>query len=233
MSPITETVLAVISSVTLPWPLEAAVSKLKDHIEADSKHRIKIMLETCTDEVISQKKQIDELRERMSAQELNERARQSKELLIDAARKASVCRSLERVQRIGIILGHAVVTVNGESEADEVEEMMRVAVDLSDLDLKYLRELVRIDGPPVKSQGRVDRYNAYSAWEKGFWGGRIESEIDSVFSKLESYGLVSRIPPPNNLNIMADFQNRYALLRKGMRFAELVTQRVSANSNVK
>lgn len=54
--------------------------------------------------------------------------------------------------------------------------------------------------------------------------------LDSVFSKLESYGLVARIPPPNNLNITADFQNRYARLSKGLRFVELA--RSSADSDV-
>jgi hypothetical protein len=64
-------------------------------------------------------------------------------------------------------------------------------------------------------------------WEQGPWGTRIDPEIDSVFSKLESYGLVSRIAPPNNLNISADFQNRYVLLAKGLRFVDLVQQRAT------
>lgn len=66
----------------------------------------------------------------------------------------------------------------------------------------------------------------HQAWEGGFWKNNTDPSTDSVFGKLESYGLCSRIPPPNNLNIMADFQNRYALLQKGLRFVTLVQQQV-------
>jgi len=52
-------------------------------------------------------------------------------------------------------------------------------------------------------------------------------ELDSVFSKLESYGLVTRIAPPNNQNILADYQNRYALLSKGGRFVALIRSRAA------
>ena len=65
---------------------------------------------------------------------------------------------------------------------------------------------------------------------KGSGGARTEIEIDSVFSKLESYGLVSRIPSPNNLKLMTEFQNRYVLLLKGLHSAELVTAKPSLDS---
>ena len=75
---------------------------------------------------------------------------------------------------------------------------------------------MRIEGVIVRNQGRVERYSAYTTWEQGRWGTRVDPELDSVFSKLESYGLVARLAPPNNLNIMADVQNRYVLLPKGL-----------------
>jgi hypothetical protein len=100
--------------------------------------------------------------------------------------------------------------------------MMRVAMELSDRDIELLRELVRIEGEAVRTKGRLERYDAYTRWEQGQWGTRLDPELDSVFSKLESYGLVSRLAPPNNLNLMADFQNRYVLLGKGARFAQLI-----------
>src|ERR1700693_2925496 len=61
---------------------------------------------------------------------------------------------------------------------------------------------------------------AYDHWESGFWGTQPNPDLDSAFSKLESYGLVPRTGPPNNLNIFTDFQNWFALLPKGLRFAE-------------
>jgi len=177
------------------------------------------MLETCVTELRSQDEAIRALRETLANDELARREEASRQLLLDAARKAEATRDKERVKRIGLILAHTIVqdkTIN----SDEAEEMMRVAMEISDRDAEFLRELVRIEGPIVAAQGRVDRYSAHTDWERGSWGTLPDPEIDSVFSKLESYGLVARIPPPNSLNILADFQNRYVLLRKGLRFVD-------------
>ena len=59
-------------------------------------------------------------------------------------------------------------------------------------------------------------------WENGKWGDRVDPGLDSVFGKLASYGLVAPVPPPNNLTVMADFQNRYVLLPKGLHFYKLI-----------
>jgi hypothetical protein len=110
---------------------------------------------------------------------------------------------------------------------ETTEEMMRVAMELSDHDIEFLRELVRIESSLFQTQDHIPRYDAYTKWEQGRWGDRIDPEIDSVFSKLESYGLVARLAPPNNLNILADFQNRYVLLKKGLRFVTLIREAAS------
>src|SRR5260370_3074150 len=166
---------------------------------------------------------IKELYETRKPEEVKVREEISTDLLLDAARKAENTRAKERVKRIGMILANAVVDPK-RRDADEAEEMMRVAMELSDRDVQLLGELVRIEGAMLQTQPHIPRYQAHQAWEHGFWGTHIDPEIDSVFSKLESYGLVSRIPPPNNLNIMADYQNRYVLLRKGLRFVTLTRQ---------
>jgi hypothetical protein len=101
---------------------------------------------------------------------------------------------------------------------------MRVAIELSDHDIEFLRELVRIEGFMLEAQDHISRYDAHTKWEQGRWGDRIDPEIDSVFSKLESYGLVARLAPPSNLNLTADFQNRYVLLKKGLRFFILIRE---------
>ena len=106
-------------------------------------------------------------------------------------------------------------------DSDEIEEMMRVAMELSDSDVSYLKKLVEVERHPVEAYGRIARPDAYQRWP---WGDTLNPEIESTFSKLESYGLVARIAPPNNLNIMADFGNRFALLPKGLRFVTLVQQ---------
>jgi hypothetical protein len=223
VSPIAKIVLELASSIPDIWPFDKVANKLKDHLAADSVERIRLMLETCMNEVRKHDDEIRRLRENMSAKESQGRSEVSGELLLDAARKAESTRSKERVKRIGLILGNAVVDAK-ETDADEIEELLRVAMELSDRDIEYLRELVRIEGDQLERQHHVTRYNAYKLWEHGFWGTRIDPEIDSVFSKLESYGLVARIPPPNNLNIQADFQNRYVLLRKGLQFVTSIRE---------
>jgi hypothetical protein len=144
-------------------------------------------------------------------------------LLFDADKKARATRARSRIERIATILCLS-VQIEPTPSADETEEMMRVAMELSDREIDYLRELIRIEGSMLETQDHIPRGSAHLTWEQGSWGSRVDPEIDSIFSKLESYGLVARLAPPNNLNIHADFQNRYVLLKKGSRFAHLVRQ---------
>lgn len=225
-SDITKKAIDILSVLPLAWPFDKAIAKLKDHVAADSSERIKLMLETCMSEVLKHEGEINALKSTLDSEASQRRADAAKDLLVDATRKAFSTRAMERVKRIGLILANGMIQA-APTDADEIEELMRVATELSDNDIRYLRELVRIEGAQVESQGRVERYTAHTLWENGFWGTRSDGEIDSVFSKLESYGLVARISPPNNLNIMADFQNRYVLLKKGMRFVELIMQKAT------
>jgi hypothetical protein len=218
-SPITKSLLAVLSYLPLQFPFSGAISVLRDRNETDSSHKIKVMLETLNDVLQTHEQQISALRELP----VMEQSQEVLELLLDAARRVSRTRSLERVKRIGAILANGVMLQIDSSKADTIEEMMRIAMELSDRDVSYLADLVRVEGSYVRSHGRLERYDAYTRWEQGSWGTRADGEIDSVFSKLESFGLVSRIPPPNNLNLLADFQNRYVLLRKGLHFVDLAS----------
>lgn len=224
VSPVSRAVLSIASSLPLPWPIDKAVVQAKEHLGSDSIDRIRLMLETCMTEVRRQGEEIRKITEKLSRDELERREESTKGLLLDAARKAQVTRDKARVKRIGMILANAAVDPK-TIDADDIEEMMRIAMDLSDQDIEILRELVRIGGAMVAQLGRIDRYSAHTKWEHGRWGTRLDSDIESVFSKLESYGLVARIPPPNNLNITADFQNRYVLLRRGLHFIDLAGRR--------
>jgi hypothetical protein len=221
VSPVTRALLDFASSIPLPWPLDKAIEKLKQHLVADSQERYRLMLETCMNVGRKNDNELQQLRQSMSAEESQARIDVSRELLLDAARKAESTRAKERIKRIGLILGNAIIE-SKPTDADEVEEMMRVATELSDRDIVFLRELIRIEGHILQTRDHIERPSAHVMWEQGFWRTRVDPEIDSVFSKLESYGLVARIAPPNNLNIHADFQNRYVLLKKGLRFADLI-----------
>jgi len=222
VSPVSQAVCQIASGLDLPWPFDKAVRMLKEHASADSLQKVKLMLETCMGQVrrletTHGKKQTDsEAREQ-------KRAEDAKDLLLDAARKAETTRARDRVRRIGLILGNAIAD-DALIDVDEIEEMMRVAIELSDKDVRFLRELIRIEGELLEARDHIPRYDGYTKWEEGFWGARTDPEIDSVFSKLESYGLVARIAPPNNQTIMADYQNRYLLLKKGSLFAALARE---------
>ena len=131
--------------------------------------RINLLLETVICElrrvtVIAEKPNLE-----ISQEEIEARGRVVAELLLDAARKAEETRSYERIKRIAMILSGAVVQLE-PVDADDVEEMMRVAMSLSDKDVLLLKELVRIMGVVVSKQGRIDRPNAYTAWQNGSWG---------------------------------------------------------------
>lgn len=203
-------------------PLDAIIQRVAQVISNDGYERIKVMLETVADQVLKHDQDIREIREHQTDQQIREREEQAARLVIDGARRASVTRSIERVKRLGLILSRSIVDFALLDE-DEIEEMMRVATELGNEDVRYLRDLVAVHGKFVAANRHMERYTAYREWERGPWGTRVDAKIDSVFHKLESYGLVSAIAPNNTQNIMADVQTRYALLPKGLRFASLVS----------
>jgi hypothetical protein len=210
-----------LAKVPTPAPFDKLFRAIKERHSEESMERVLLLLETVMDELRRVTGMTEKMYAAMPPEEVETRADAVLELLLDGARKAEETRAQDRVRRIGMILA-GTVAAPGSIDADNVEEMMRVAMNLSDQDVHYLKELVRIMGNMVATRGRIERQSAHTIWESGSWGARIDPNLDSAFSKLESYGLVSRIPPPNNLNITADFQNRYALLKKGLQFTEMI-----------
>lgn len=225
VSPVTKKVLDIASSLPLGWPFNKAIDKIRSQLGADSTERIRIMLETVIEHLRSHDQYVRKLQSELSAEASQARTDTLKELILDGARKAEATRAHERIRRLGLILANATIEAR-QTDADEIEEMMRVAMELSDHDVTFLRELVSISGRQLEVQERIPRPSAHVTWEHGKWS-KLGPDIDSVFSKLEGYGLVARIPPPNNLNIGADFANRYVLLKKGLRFTELIRQKAS------
>lgn len=203
----------------LPWPANKAIGSVVAHLNADRIEKIELMLGAIRDELRRHEGALDAMRRGANQPRFEEWFG----LVLDGLKKAEQTRAKERVQRIGKILANSLICVTAPNP-DDVEEMMRTAMELSDREASLLGQLVRIQGDIVKSTGRIDRYNAWQLWELGPWRTGVDPEIDSVFSKLESFGLVSRLAPPNNLNIMADFQNRYALLKKGLDLSRAVQE---------
>jgi hypothetical protein len=218
VSPFTKAVANLMSKLPLPYPFDKAFAAFKEHHSKEGAERTKLMLETVIEEMGKHEEKVNTLASQMDAI----RPEILMELLLDGARKAEATRAKERVSRIGTILARA--AIEPKLDADEVEEMMRIAMNLSDGDVAVLAEMVRIEGDSVRRDGRIDRYNAHTRWEHGKWGTRVDGNLESICSKLESFGLVSRIAPNNSLNIMADFQNRFALLHKGLRFVTFIAE---------
>jgi hypothetical protein len=221
VSPVTRLLVKLLAKVPLPAPFDKLFRAIKEHHGEESMERVVLLLETIKEELRRVTDMAETMYAAMPPEEVESRADAVRELLLDGARKAEATRSQDRIRRIGKILASTMVTP-GAIDAENVEEMMRIAMNLTDQDVDHLKELVKVMGGLVATKGRIDRNSAHTLWEHGSWGKRIDPTLDSVFSKLESYGLVSRIPPPNNLNIMADFQNRYALLKKGLMFTEMI-----------
>lgn len=225
-SPVSEVVIRVTSElakfVPLPPSLQTVLQKVDDRIRTDSVERIAVMLKTVADVVLKHDSDISRLREGQSAEARKAREDQEAGLLVDGARRASATRSIARVRRIGIILART-ISAPVPPDEDEVEEMMRIATELTDNDVSYLDALVALQARYLEGRSHVERYSAYQSWAGGPWGERVDPTLDSVFHKLESYGLVSSIAPNNTLNVTADIQTRFALLPKGRRFAELIS----------
>jgi hypothetical protein len=227
-SPATATLLNVLSTFAKKFPklfdtvFGKIIGLVKGRLDADARERIAIMAETVANEVLKQDSRISEIDARLSAVEADVRSSAIADLLVDGARKAVITRSKERVRRIGRILVNTFTNPDPINE-DEAEEMMRVATEVGDTDFRYLVALAKIEGVFIEEHGHVTRFDAHRLWEEGFWGTASGGESESVFRKLESYGLVATIPPPSNLTIQADIQTRFVLLAKGLRFVRLTT----------
>lgn len=223
-SAVTDRALNLVSSLPLPYPLDKILEGVKAFLAKDTDEKDRLLVETIADEVVKHAEEIERMQTTLADHQPSLSPEAMISLFVDAMRKAESTRAEDRVRRVGLILANAIIEKNME-DVNEIEELMRVATHLSDRDVELLKELDRIEGDIVRTQGHIERYPAFQKWEFGWWGARILPELDSVFSKLESYGLVSRIAPPNNLNIMANYQNRYLLLPKGARFVTRIKSR--------
>ncbi|MBZ5695007.1 MAG: hypothetical protein LAN36_06570 [Acidobacteriia bacterium] len=209
--PVVARLAAFAEALGLPWPFGSAAEKIIGRVAADRLEKIELTLEVVKDEVRRHEKELQVIRK--DPQRLPEWLT----LLQDGLKKAEQTRAKSRVTRIGRILAKS-LTLVPKPEADDVEEMMRTATQLSDYEVQLLNELVRIHGDTVRVQGRISHYDAYQRWPQGFWADSHDPARESAFAKLESFGLVSRLQQPNNQNVFADPPSRYALLRKGLDF---------------
>jgi hypothetical protein len=198
------------------------------------------MLETCMSEVRRQGEQIKIVSERLSRAEEERRVENIKELLLDAARKTEATRDRERVKRIGMILAHAMVEP-AAIDGDEVEELMRVATQLSNGDIRVLAELVRRQEPFFDSNsGRanfddVNRYwagadrNGYSDERRRptVLMGISEGDLQTACAKLQAFGLVVQIDKSSTFGVLGS--PPYSILSRGIRFIRFIESSAPAS----
>jgi len=107
-------------------------------------------------------------------------------LVLDALRRAEQTRAKERIRRLGQILVHA-AEFGPQEGADQVEEMMRLAVELTDTDVLVLKGVVRAQ----------DTYYSYlSQYAVPYLGipalqGISPNIVLSICGKLQSLGLIT------------------------------------------
>ena len=151
-------------------------------------------------------------------------------LLLDALRRAEEVRSKARIAHLARILWHAAEAGPGDG-ADHVEEMMRVAMELTDRDVALLREMARTHpNRHSRNENRYPKGSAISVWDRQNWNerGYSEQEVESICCKLQSFGLVSSLDlgNRNNRGPASSQQTGYEILQKGLDFVAYIRSAV-------
>jgi hypothetical protein len=148
-------------------------------------------------------------------------------LLLDALQRAEEVRSKVRIAHLARILRHA-AEAGPRDGSDYVEEMMRVAIDLTDRDVALLRDMegahpLRL----ARSENRYIKGSAISVWEGLNWKerGYSEQEVESICCKLQSFGLVSSLDLSRRRGTAASQKNGYEILQKGLDFVAYIRKR--------
>src|SRR5207237_573175 len=115
-------------------------------------------------------------------------------LVLDATTKAEDLAFKTRIARIAQILASAAEAGPSRS-ADYTEEMMRVAMALSDADVMVLAEVDNVQAKEIAPTGYVPNELVNDAWRDSppEVSGLNDGQIQSICAKLQSFGLVTRV----------------------------------------
>jgi hypothetical protein len=144
------------------------------------------------------------------------------ELVLDGLKRSENIRSKERIARIAKILAHA-ADVGPSNSADCAEEMMRVAMDLTDQDVGVLREIDRAQAKILewsRQPAPMDPVNDCWKADPPKVEGMSPAAIVSTCEKLQSFGLVTRVDR-NNFKLPLTV-TPYGILQKGHDFVEYI-----------
>ena len=117
-------------------------------------------------------------------------------LILDGLRRAEQTRAKDRIRRLGRILANA-AEVGSRDGADLIEDMMAIAIALSDLEVRVLQSAAQEYGKENAAHPReAQRAVAARAWLRVSSTMKIaisDDDLISLGSKLESFGLVARV----------------------------------------
>jgi hypothetical protein len=118
-------------------------------------------------------------------------------LILDALRRAEQLRAKERIRRLGLIVMHA-ARVGPQEGADQVEEMMRIAADMTDEDVLVLKRI-------SETYDRYLQLPAHAGHILTMPGidGVERNAIVSICGKLQSLGLIAT--PERHAAVMGEF----------------------------
>jgi len=219
---------------------------LKGYAESRAAENVRYLLEIVISEVRAQSERFSELDRRQ--QEYLDRDWPG--LLLDTERKARATRAQEKVGRLARIVSSAAFE-DPPAPPDRTEELLRIATNLDELDVRILTVLVngqRLGFTP--EFGRVNDDAANNYWGHGdslYHGGpgavtkqfgesaistRLgvsEGELQSVCAKLQSFGLVI----PVERNQFTNFKGTvpYAVLARGIEFVDAIRSHVASELN--
>jgi len=154
-------------------------------------------------------------------------------LVLDGLQKAEQTRSQQRIRRIASVLAHA-YDVGPSKSADLAEEMMQIAMLLSDDDVLVLRSVYEGQiGDYNRHLGRTGHEQANDFWRLLDPTQRLHGDpevlslnrlqigvLQGVCAKLQSLGLLAQVER-NNFKLSPGF-TPYALLGKGVDFIEYI-----------
>jgi len=143
-------------------------------------------------------------------------------LAIDGLRRAQQTRARDRIARIAAILANSLVEQR-VATPDDVEEMMRIAMELGDRDILAMK-LIAESASGSSWSDRLSWQHAWDLFKRLPWraNGFFDSDVESVCSKLASFGLLARLDIPPNQNMTTSMHNGYELLQKGKAFIRFI-----------
>jgi len=142
-------------------------------------------------------------------------------VLLEASRKAQEATTESKIRRLAAILANG---LEEAAPADTVAEMLRIAIDLSDADVEFLRQMNRSERFRPGGPGLASVDDANDEWKeiKPHIEGLDRSDGQSIALKLQSYGLIESVE--RRPTKVGPQMTPYRLLRHGGDFIRFVQE---------